>query len=173
MKRKPKVFTRDDALKVADLHKQLRRNSCFQSAPELWLKLKKVIRPGAYPEQSNPANDGKGYGPYPKGDVKVYGRKRVWFDKCHFNSPYAGMHERFRSELVRGNPIVVSLSPQPGTYHGYLLYAENGAGDYRLISKTSPGPGIASATIEDSLQRFLIQGQTVDCLFMSRLGDRI
>jgi len=102
----------------------------------------------------------------------VYGRKRVWFDKIHFDFPYTGMHERFRDELSRGNPVVVSLSPAPGTWHGYLLYAAKDPDDYLLITKTSPEPGKPSFTHEDELGKFLMTKQTVDCLFMSRMKDR-
>lgn len=156
---------------MASRHKQLRLNSCFQSAPEMWLKLKGVIQPDCYPEQSNFSMDQKGYTPFPKGGIKIYGRKRVCFDKQHFNSPYAGMHERFLDELDRGNPVVVSL-PVAGNYHGYLLYSTKGSKNYRLISKTSPFPAHPSVTIEDELEQYLQQHVVIDCLFMSRPKDR-
>ena len=81
------------------------------------------------------------------------------------------MAERFRSELHRHNPVVVSLrGTLPfGEWHGFLLYAES-QGDFLLISKTSPSPSI---TIERVLSQHLGTHEKVDCLFMTRLRDRL
>jgi len=162
-----KLPNRTEVRKIVDAHKQLRLNSCFQSAPELWPKVKGVIRPSEYPEQEIPQHDGRGYEPYPNGGIKVYGRKRVHFEKITFHHPYNGMKERFRAELGKGNPVVISLPSGPQHWHGYLVTEFDG-NEFVVFSKTSP-PN--SLTIETHLSGLLGINPKVDCLFMSRPKD--
>jgi len=154
---------------IVNSHRQLRLTSCFQSAPELWLKIKGVIRISEYPEQHIPENDGRGYEPFPNNGLKVYGRKRVHFEKITFDFPYDEMRERFREELHRGNPVVVSLRSAPlNPWHGYVVCEEVG-GDFSLFSKSSP-PN--SVTIKSLLNLHLTTQEKVDCLFMTRPKDQ-
>jgi hypothetical protein len=154
---------------AAEKHKQLRTHSCFQSAPEMWLKVKGVIRASEYPEQSKPQNDGRGFEPFPDKAFKKYGRRKVCFEKATFNHPYTGMKEKFEAELNTGNPIVVSPHPvgQPG-WHGYLIYGQEN-GDFLMTTKTSP-PN--STTQVSRLSLHLQTNEKVDCLFMRRPKDK-
>ena len=72
---------------VIERHKQLRLTSCFESAPEMWLKVKGVILASCYPEQERVQNDGRGYEPYPDDGIKKYGRRKVHFRKITYDYP--------------------------------------------------------------------------------------
>ena len=143
-------------------HRQIRDYSCFQSAPEMWLKLNQVIGWADYPEQSLPQNDLKGYEPYPDDGLKTYNGSSVHFRKETFHAPYDTLFGRLSAELADGRFVVVSLHPPGGNWHGYLVTHRVG-NDFIVFTKH----GLNEAgTVEDRLSNFLKTNEKVDCLFM-------
>lgn len=149
--------------KLLGQHRQLRDQSCFQSAPEMWLKLYKVIGWNDYPEQSLPQNDLKGYEPYPDDGIKTYNGSPVHFRKETFHAPYTALFERLSAELAHGRFVVVSLRPPSGDrWHGYLVTHKVGD-DFVVFTK----PGVsANGTEQDRLKNRLSTNEKVDCLLM-------
>lgn len=145
-------------------HRQKRQLSCFLSAPEIWLKLNKVIDWADYPEQSFPENDPRGYEPYPNDGFKIYNGTAVHFQKETFNAPYATLFEKLSAELAAGRYAVLSLRPpwSSAHWHGYLVTHMVGD-DFVVFTKH----GLNDAdTQEDRLKSRLVTNEKVDCLFM-------
>jgi hypothetical protein len=129
----------------------------------MWLKLNAVIDWAAYPEQSLPQNDGRGYEPYPDGGTKNYNGVDIAFRKETFHAPYVTLFDKLTAELASGRFVVVSLRP-PGNagWHGYLVTEKDG-GDFVVFSKNGP---TEKDTVEDRLSNRLSTREKVDCLFM-------
>jgi len=157
----------EDVCKLLSQHRQQREYSCFQSAPEMWLKLNKTIGWAEYPEQSLSENDRKGYEPYPDDGMKTYNGSTIHFRKETFNAPYDALFNRLKAELADGRFVVVSLRPSWGGWHGYLVTHEVG-NDFVVFTKH----GLNEAdTEEDRLSNRLKTNEKVDCLFM-RMGGK-
>jgi len=144
-------------------HRQMRQKSCFQSVPEMWLKLNRIIGWTDYPEQLHPENDQKGYEPYPDNACKPYNSSSVLFRKETFNPPYDTLFSQLTAELAEGRYVVVSLRPPwGGGWHGYLV-THKVNDDFVVFTKN----GLAEAdTEEDRLRNRLLSNEKVDCLFM-------
>jgi hypothetical protein len=146
-------------------HRQYREFSCFQSAPEMWLKLNNVISWTDYPEQSISQNDGRGYEPYPDNGTKPYNGVSVHFRKETFHPPYDKLFAALSAELSEGRYVVVSLhSPGNNLWHGYIVTHKE-ADDFIVFTKSGPN----GATEQDHLKDRLSTNEKVDCLFM-RIG---
>jgi hypothetical protein len=150
--------------KLISQHKQMRDYSCFQSAPEMWLKLNNVIGWADYPEQDQAQNDLRGYEPYPDDGLKTYNGSSVHFRKETFQAPYDELYKRLTAELAAGRYAVVSLRPRwGGGWHGYLVTHKDGE-DFVVFTKH----GLKEAdTEEDRLKGRLVTKEKVDCLFMT------
>lgn len=142
----------------------MRQLSCFQSAPEMWLKLNKVIGWAEYPEQSLTQNDARGYEPYPENGTKSYNGVPISFRKETFHAPYDKLFGALSAELAEGRYIVVSLRP-PGDagWHGYLVTHKEGD-DFIVFTKNGLND---TDTQRDHLKNRLSTNEKVDCLFMS------
>jgi hypothetical protein len=148
--------------KLLGQHKQMRNCSCFQSTPEMWLKLNGVIGWGDYPEQSQEHNDEKGYEPYPNDGPKIYAGTAVQFLQQTFQAPYEKLFDRLSAEIADGRFVVVSLRPPWGGWHGYLV-THKVDDDFIVFTKRGLNEG---DTEEDRLKARLVTNEKVDCLFI-------
>ncbi len=151
------------AQEILDAHQQLRRNTCFQMAPELALKLVGILESNLYPFQDRVDWDGKGYEPFAV--PHIVGAHSVQFEQQQYLYPYDGMKERLRKEISAGTFPILSLVAQGQTaWHGYVGVAPLGESDILLLSK---GGSLESQciSIHASLDSCTWNQLKVDCLF--------
>ena len=149
---------------IIDTHQQLRKNTCFQMAPELALKLAGILDIQEYPFQNNVEWDGKGYEPYQSSCIVQ--KHLLQFDTKKYLYPYQELFPRLQEELDKGNfPILSLLIPNAEAWHGFVLLDRVSEYDYVVVTKMGSLEFPPCQSREDTLQSLLLNKLKVDCLF--------
>ena len=120
-------------------HLQQRENSCFQSGPEMALKLAGIISGGSYPFQKHTNWDGQGLEPF-NGKEHIVEGTTVRFTEKKFADPHdQALDDLLSQELWSRRYPVLSLDIYGDEHwHGYVVVQQT-PGDFMVVTKLSPG----------------------------------